>query len=284
MAVFFNQATLSYNDTTTNSNIVTGEIVEVLSANKTAVQSTYAQGDIITYIINVINSGDSAVSGITVSDNLGEYTFNTTTLTPLSYEEDSVRYFVNGVLQTAPAVTQGPPLVFSGITVPADGIVTVLYQARLNEFAPLEAGSVITNEATITGTTLTAPVVVTSTVAAEDSPVLSITKSVSPSTVVENGQITYTFVISNFGNTEAVSTDNVTVSDVFNPILSDISVAFDSTAWTEGTNYTYDTASGTFVTIPGQITVPAATYTQDETTGEIIITPGTATLIVTGTV
>lgn len=35
MAVFFNQATLTYNDTTTNSNIVSGEIIEVLSVSKT---------------------------------------------------------------------------------------------------------------------------------------------------------------------------------------------------------------------------------------------------------
>ena len=34
MATFTNQATLSYNNTTTTSNIVTGEIVEVLSATK----------------------------------------------------------------------------------------------------------------------------------------------------------------------------------------------------------------------------------------------------------
>ena len=34
MAIFTNQATLSYNNTTTTSNVVTGEIVEVLSATK----------------------------------------------------------------------------------------------------------------------------------------------------------------------------------------------------------------------------------------------------------
>jgi hypothetical protein len=40
MATFFNQATLTYRGGATNSNIVTGEIREVLSANKTA---TYTQ-------------------------------------------------------------------------------------------------------------------------------------------------------------------------------------------------------------------------------------------------
>jgi len=48
MATFFNQATLSYNDTIIDSNIVTGELVEVLSATKTALPSTYESGDSIT--------------------------------------------------------------------------------------------------------------------------------------------------------------------------------------------------------------------------------------------
>jgi len=43
VAIFTNQATLSYNGTTVNSNIVTGNIVEVLSASKTAVGGTYAK-------------------------------------------------------------------------------------------------------------------------------------------------------------------------------------------------------------------------------------------------
>lgn len=44
MAIFSNQATLTYNGTTTNSNIAYGEILEVLSATKTAVQASYAPG------------------------------------------------------------------------------------------------------------------------------------------------------------------------------------------------------------------------------------------------
>ena len=41
MATFTNQATLSYNDTITNSNIVTGELLEVLTLTKTAVVPQY---------------------------------------------------------------------------------------------------------------------------------------------------------------------------------------------------------------------------------------------------
>jgi hypothetical protein len=45
MATFFNQATLTYRGGATNSNIVAGEIREVLSANKTATSDTYAAGE-----------------------------------------------------------------------------------------------------------------------------------------------------------------------------------------------------------------------------------------------
>ena len=103
MATFYNQATLSYSGGTVNSNITTGEIVEVLSASKTAVVQEYAQGTEITYAVNIVNTGDAPYSGLTVTDNLGEYTFGTLTLRPLDYVDGSVKYFVNGVLQATPS-------------------------------------------------------------------------------------------------------------------------------------------------------------------------------------
>jgi len=52
MAIFTNQATLRYNDVVTNSNVATGELLEVLSATKTAVQDTYRVGDDVTLTID----------------------------------------------------------------------------------------------------------------------------------------------------------------------------------------------------------------------------------------
>ena len=45
MAQFTNQASISYNGLTANSNIVTGEITRVLSVSKTSVSGSYRRGD-----------------------------------------------------------------------------------------------------------------------------------------------------------------------------------------------------------------------------------------------
>ena len=48
MPTFSNQAQLSYNGITANSNIAYGQILEVLAASKTALSDTYTSGDRIT--------------------------------------------------------------------------------------------------------------------------------------------------------------------------------------------------------------------------------------------
>lgn len=283
MATFFNQATLSYSGGTVNSNITTGEILEVLSATKTAVVDEYSQNSDVTYVINIVNSGNIAFTGLTITDDLGEYDLDGTDLQPLDYIEGSIKYFVNGILQASPTVTAGPPLVISGITVPADGVTTIIYAARTNSFAPPTTDGTIENTAVISGGGIT-DITVTETITSEEEPELSITKSLSPSTVTENGQLTYTFVIQNTGNTPAVATDNVVITDTFDPILSNITVTYNGTIWTSPDDYTYNETTGLFRTAIGAITVPAATYTRNPITGEWTVDPGVATITVTGTI
>lgn len=284
MATFYNQATLSYNGTTTTSNITTGELLEVLSATKTALTDSYTQGSNIVYILSIVNTGTVAFTDMTVTDNLGEITSFPAPVYPTKFKADSIRYYVNGALQTTPGTTGEAPLVISGINIPAGGNATLVYEVELNEYAPYEKGSTITNTATITGDGLTTDLQASATVTAADTALLSISKSLSPTTVTENGQITYTFIIQNSGNTPATAEDDVVVTDTFNPVLNPITVTFNGTVWTAPTHYTYNNLTGVFSTLPGQITVPAATYTQDPVTGAYTIQPGIATLIITGTV
>lgn len=284
MAIFSNQATLTYNGTTTTSNIVFGELLEVVTATKTAVEGTYAPGELVTYVVILRNTGTAALTGLTLTDDLGGYLFNGFTLYPLTYEAGSVRLFVDGVPQAAPIVTAGPPLVFTGIPVPAGGSVVLIYQARANEFAVPGEDGIIVNTVTVTGPGINAPVTATEAVGAVSGPQLTITKSISPAQVVDNDRVTYTFVIQNLGNEAVVATDNAVITDTFDPILTELTVTFNGIAWTRGIQYSYNEATGLFTTAPSQITVPAATYTRDPITGAYTVTPGTATLTVTGTI
>ena len=284
MALFTNQAQLSYGNVVTNSNIAIGEILEAVSISKTSTSISYGQNDTVTYVINIINSGASALGTLSVSDNLGAYNFGATTLIPLEYVDGSARYFLNGVLQAPLAVSStGTSLVFSGIDIPAGANASIVYEATTNEFAPLGADGSITNIATVSGGGIT-PIDATETIDAQIAPLLSITKAISPVPVSPNGLVTYSFAIENTGNTEITEADNAQVSDLFNPILNNISVTYNGTPWAEGVNYTYNETTGLFQTVPGQVVVDSATYTQDPTTGAWSLTPATSTLIVTGNI
>ena len=282
MAIFTNQATLSYRNNVVTSNVVTGTIVEVLSATKNALIDTYTVGDTVTYVISISNSGSTAMTGVNVTDDLGAYTFGATTLVPLTYVDGSLAYYINGVLQPTPTVVGASALTVSNLTIPAGGNAILVYEATVNEFAPLAAGGEITNTATVTsGNEL---VTASETVTVRNAPLLSITKGLSPTTVSENGQLTYTFTLQNFGNTDAVATDNVVVSDTFDPALENITVVYNGDSLVANVDYTYDQATGLITTVPGRITVPAATFVQDPVSGEWVISPGVSTLTVTGTI
>lgn len=284
MATFTNQATMRYNGLTVNSNTVTGQMISPLNLTKTAGEDVYAPGDTVSYVISLVNDGSTTYDDLTLTDDLGGYEIGTGTAYPLSYVADSVRYFINGVLQSAPTVTPGGPLVISGLSVPAGGNAMLVYETEVTAAAPLTAGSVITNTATVTGDSLTTPLEATAEIAVQTGAELSIVKSLFPATVAENGQLTYTFLIQNHGNEAAEADAGITVSDLFDPILKEITVALDGQPLTLTTDYTYAQATGQFDTVPGIITVPAATYAQTASTGDWIVTPGETTLTVTGTV
>lgn len=281
MAQFTNQAQLRFNDTVIDSNVAVGEIREALTVSKTAVVDEYTRDDTLTYVVSILNTGATAVTGVSVTDDLGA----DAAPFPLAFVEDSLLVYENGVLQTEdPTVVAGPPLVVSGLTVPAGGNLLLIYQAEVTRFAPLGTNGSITNTVSVTGTGVTGPVTAEETVTARVAFDLTITKAIDPVPVTENGRLTYTLTIRNWGNRPVVATDDVTVTDTFDPVLSDLTVTFNGEVWQEGVQYEYAQTTGAFSTNPGRITVPAATFTRDPVTGELIVTPGVSTLIITGTV
>ena len=283
MATFFNQATLTYSGGVASSNTVSGEILDSIAVTKTAVSDTYSAGGTLTYVVSIMNSGTAALTGLTLSDDLGAYAFGEQTLVPLDYVDGTVLYYVGGVLQPTPTVTTTDGLTVTGISVPAGSNAIVIYSATANSFAPLAEASEITNTVTLSGGGIT-PVTATETVTPESAAALSISKALSPQTVTENETLTYTFVIENAGGTAAGATDDIVLSDTFSPALSGITVTLDGTPLAVGTGYTYDETTGEFATVAGIITVPAATYAQDATSGVWSVNPGTAVITVSGTI
>ena len=284
MPRFTNQAQLRYGNSVTNSNIAVGEILEVLSATKTAVRDTYTANGHITYVVSILNSGTLPLTGLTLWDDLGTYAFDETTLTPLVYLAGSVKYYVNGVLQTTPTVVADTArLTITGINIPAGGNAIIVYETRTNEFAPLENEASITNTVTVDGGGITA-ITANETINALSAPLLTITKSVSPVPVTEKGTLTYTFQIENEGNIPADEATAVVVTDTFDPRLSNLTAVFNGKTLVLGEDYTYDETTGEFATVAGRITVPAATFVVDPTTGARSINPGVSTLIISGTI
>ncbi len=285
MAFFYNQANLSFGGRITNSNITEGEVITRVNLTKTAVTTDYGAGDNIVYAINLVNADDTDKTGITLTDNLGA--FNPTgnlEVIPLNYVDESILYYQNGVLQPAPTVDAGAPLVISGITIPAGGNVTVLYEARANEYAPRGINASIINVVNAEGEGLCDVLNDSAEVPTRNEALLTIAKAVSPETLTCGGEVTYTFIIQNHGNLPVVATDDAIITDVFNPILNNITVRVNDEVIEEGVGYTYNEETGEFATIGGALPVPEATFIRDPETGIITTTPGVTILTITGTI
>ena len=281
MATFYNQATLTYRGGTVNSNIVSATLSEALSVSKTSALGTYRVGERMTYTVGIVNSSDTPVSTVTLTDDLGAYAFGASTLYPLSYVSGSLTLLIDGI-PAAVTVTDTQPLTVGGFSIPAESSAVIVYNADVTAFAPPAPDGEIVN--TVTVNSLGAPVSATETVTAEAGALLTMIKEVEPDTVTGDGPLTYTLIVQNQGNTEAGAGDDVVISDVFDPILTITEVTLNSQVLTEGVDYTYNSATGEFATVSGRVTVPAATYDRDPVTGAYTVIPGSAVLTVSGTV
>jgi uncharacterized repeat protein (TIGR01451 family) len=135
MAQFTNQAQLSYGNVVTNSNIAVGEITQALSITKTALSSEYSSGDTVSYVVSIVNSSPSTLNGLSLADDLGAYQFGETSVVPLDYVDGSVKYYLDGILQSAPTVSVGTGVIFSGINIGAGQNAIIAYEGEINGFA-----------------------------------------------------------------------------------------------------------------------------------------------------
>lgn len=282
------QITFNYGNVTgasAASNLATTTLQGPLTVSKNSLNAFYSADDELTYIITLENTGNSAIESVTVTDDLGRFTppAMSQPVTPLTYVGPAQLY-VNGALsnQLSVEITGTGELQFNIASLPGNSNAIIVYIVEVNEFAPLSVdfGS-ITNDVVADADSICESSVDSNTINVLPAADIRLIKQMSPDPVVCGEQITYTINIYNYGN---VAATNVQLTDVFNPMPTDISVYVNG-ALTN--NYTYNEASG-LLTLPTttdeSVTIPAATYTRDTTTGVVTTQPGVVTVVITGTI
>ena len=281
-----NQANIAYNYGNASgvavSNIATTTLVDPISADKKSVSSTYRLGETVTYVISVQNNGNTPLTGITATDNLGSYTTGAyTTVTPLTYANNASLYIGGVYAGPIAGVTDANSVTFTIPTLAAGANALIIFNANVNNFAPLAGGSTIVNTVMISGTGISTPVMAYSTILVENYANLSILKEMSPNPIADGDTITYTFTIHNYGNTPAT---DVVLTDRFDPEPSSITVMADGQV-IPSSNYMYTDGLLTLPSGTGySLTVPAASISQNPTTGVVTVSPGTLVITVSGTI
>lgn len=263
------------------SNVASITLNGAITGSKTSLGSTYRNGDDITYIITLQNTSQTPKTDVQITDNLGTYVLadNTTTATPLTYVGPAQLY-INGNPsgELTPTVTPSN-IIFTVPLIPAAGNVVIVYKVLVNEYAPLATGGTIVNTVSYAGSEACNDFSVDNTVTVEDIADVKILKTMSPDPIVCGAPITYTFTLSNYGNTDAT---NIVLTDTFSPAPATITVTLNGVV-VDASEYTYTGGVLTYGAGTTPLTLPAATFTTSDT-GAVTVTPSVSTVIVSGVI
>lgn len=283
-----NQASVTYTyqgaaePGTASSNITTTTLLDPYSmtASKLPVFTTFRNGDRLTYLIPIRNTGTGALYNVTVADDLGSVAGTA----PSNYYPGSAYVYADGVLvPITPAMTDGTMTFTLPNPIPSGSDALLIYGVTVEDALP-EAVTIIQNTAAVSavggsaaGTAVTVTPSPTATVTREQYAELSIYKQADRSSVQVGDTLTYTFTLTNTGSEAATG---VTMTDTLPTGFSVTSVSLtengQTTVLPAGSN-TVDAATNTLTVPAGDavtITVPAMTAG----------TPGVVILTVTGTI
>ncbi|MBO5938972.1 MAG: DUF11 domain-containing protein [Clostridia bacterium] len=287
MATIENFATVRYTsggvEATRVSNLAEIALESSAILTKTPLSPVYEEEDTLTYILSIQNTSGAALTNLRVEDDLGTFPFGTTELTPLTYAGNAI-LLIDGQIATAQLdVDSSSPseLIFTVASLPAGATANIVYNARINEFAPLGLNATVVNTATLSADAECVDGTASATVRVVSGADISVLKQMSPNPVVCGDTLTYSIQIYNYGNEAA---ENVRLTDVFNPAPESITVTRNGVS-VPATDYTYENG---VLTVPADTadgdTVPAATFTRNPETGEVTVTPGMVEYIITGTI
>ena len=287
MAIIENFATINYTSDgiseTVTSNVAEVGLNSAITLTKYVLGDTYSEDSVLTYMLSITNTSSSAITGISIADNLGTFASGTLELTPLNYTAPAL-LLIDGIDNSTQLTindTESNEVVFSFPSLPSGSTANIVYRATVNEYAPLAIDSEITNIAVLTSESDCAEGTASVTVTVERSANVSVFKQMSPNPVICGDTVTYTIRIYNYGNIPA---ENVQLIDNFDPAPTNITVSLNGTLL-PGNEYSY--VNGTLTTPVGTgtpVTVPAATFTADPNTGVVTVIPGIAEYVITGTI
>ena len=284
MATIINQASLSYTYGATTANVLSNPAVTVINAplslEKRVLEDAYRLDDELTFILSLTNEGETTLSDIEITDNLGAFTpaGAAANVVPLTYAGPA-ELFLDGVFSEAltPQLTDAG-VVFTIPGIPAGSNALLLYKARVNEYAPLDAGSEITNTVSVD---TSEPLSASATVPVDSYADVTIEKEMSPNPIADGGLLTVTFTIDNRGNAEAT---DLMLTDAFPVSLENVAVTVNGAPVTD---FTFENNTLTLPaagSVKTTLAVPAATFTRSTQTGAVTVDPGVLTVVVTGTI
>ena len=268
---------------TVASNLASTVLDDPLSVTKSSLEAAYRDGEPITYIITVTNGSTATLSNVTITDDLGTYAPSAgVEATPLTYVGPA-QLFSDGVFsEELTPVIASDSVTFTIPEIAPDTTATILYKAEPNAYAPVVAGSEITNTASFVPAVGTEPITASHTIPAEEYAAVTIEKEMTPNPITDGAALVNTFTITNTGNTEAT---DLVLTDAFMMPLSNVVITVNGVT-VPSSDYAF---AGNTLTLPTpsaqtELTVPATTYTQDPATGAVTSVPGVTTVVVTGTI
>ena len=281
MAILSNQGTITFNNGTASgtalSNVTEVNVLDQfsLNLNKVSLTSTFVPGENITYQLIIKNIGTSDLYNITLSDNLSgaghlTYLSNSAVLISSNGRETIVPTATTPLTFTLPA-----PLL-SGATVYLTYVATVSTNIASTVTAITNTVTATANGGSTTGTQISATTAAT--ITANPNARVTITKSTSDSEVSVGETFSYTFTLTNSGNTAAtgvVLTDVLPVNFIVSSITS--STGGVSQAWTNS-DYTIE-PSNNKLTLPNSSTIKNINVPAADDSGD-----GVTTITITGSI